>query len=249
MEPPVTILVPEVKLTAKEVKFCHEYIKDFNASRSARDSGYSKNTCAEIGYENLRKPHIKKYIDNLLEEAGASEGEIKKRFTNIARTDMKDYLVKKKVPYTPQVIMPLKEVIKRRNDWVIREEIFCDRMGYTGEEFDKFQAELNITRSQIVRLEIELEQNPNAYRVVDGETEMVEVAELDLVKVVDDKECGIIKSIKHTRDGISIEPYSADAALTTLAKFKGMLVEKSELDLKGELNTTVKIGYGGNKAD
>ena len=53
----------ELKLTPKQVIFCHEYVVDWNASRSARVAGYSENTVGEIGYENLRKPQIKEYID------------------------------------------------------------------------------------------------------------------------------------------------------------------------------------------
>lgn len=53
-------------LTDKEKRFCQEYIIDFNGSRAARDAGYSENTAAEIAYENLRKPHIKQYMGELL---------------------------------------------------------------------------------------------------------------------------------------------------------------------------------------
>jgi len=51
------------KLTPKEKRFCHEYIIDWNASRSSRVAGYSENTCAEIGCQNLTKLHIRQYID------------------------------------------------------------------------------------------------------------------------------------------------------------------------------------------
>jgi phage terminase small subunit len=234
----------EIKLTAKEEKFCQEYIKDFNAAAAARRSKYSVKTARAIGYENLTKPHIKKRIAELLEAEEMQEGEIKKRFSDIAKTDMSDYMVKKKVPYTPSIKVGLKEVIQSRREYVIREEIYCERVGLTGEAFDEFQEGLNQTRAQIIRMEIELEHNPKAYRIVDGETVMVEVAELDLVKMIDDKERGVIKSIKHTKDGIQAESYSAENALTTLAKFKGMLIEKSEIDLNGKLDTVVKIGYG-----
>lgn len=235
----------EVKvLTVKEEKFCQEYIKDFNASGAARRAKYSVKTAKEIGYENLTKLHIKNRIAELLEAEEMGEGEIKKRFSDIAKTDMSNYMVKKKVPYTPQIKVGLKQVIADRRAYIQREEEFCTRMGFTDEAFDDFQENLNQTRAQIIRLEIELEHNPKAYRIVDGETVMVEVAELDLVKMIDDKERGVIKSIKHTKDGIQAESYSADAALTTLAKFKGMLIEKSEVDLTANIDTVVKIGYG-----
>lgn len=65
------------KLTEKERIFCHQYIIDWNGSRAAREAGYSENTCAEIAYENLRKPHLIQYIDfiknDLEKEAGISK--------------------------------------------------------------------------------------------------------------------------------------------------------------------------------
>ena len=52
-------------LTIKQQKFAEYYIISGNATESAIKAGYSKNTSAEMGYENLRKPHIKKYIDSV----------------------------------------------------------------------------------------------------------------------------------------------------------------------------------------
>lgn len=57
-----------IKLTAKQKKFCHEYLKDLNATQAAIRAGYSEDTAFSIGWENLRKPLIKKYIDNQLED-------------------------------------------------------------------------------------------------------------------------------------------------------------------------------------
>lgn len=56
-------------LTGKQKRFCIEYLKDLNATKAAERAGYSKDTAFSIGWENLRKPLIKKYIDNQLDEA------------------------------------------------------------------------------------------------------------------------------------------------------------------------------------
>jgi phage terminase small subunit len=45
-------------LTAKESRFVEEYLVDLNATQAAIRAGYSQKTAAQIGYENLRKPHI-----------------------------------------------------------------------------------------------------------------------------------------------------------------------------------------------
>lgn len=53
------------ELTQKQKDFCREYIYDWNATRAARAAGYSEETAGQMGYENLKKPYIKAYIDEI----------------------------------------------------------------------------------------------------------------------------------------------------------------------------------------
>jgi phage terminase small subunit len=62
------------KLTKKELMFCNSYLQTFNGTQSAIKAGYSQKCAAEIAYENLRKPHIKNYIQLLTEEVLADVG-------------------------------------------------------------------------------------------------------------------------------------------------------------------------------
>jgi phage terminase small subunit len=59
----ISFVEPIKKLTAKEEKFCNEYLIDLNATQAAIRAGYSKKSACSIGAENLRKPHLKKIID------------------------------------------------------------------------------------------------------------------------------------------------------------------------------------------
>lgn len=45
-------------LNDQQQKFVDEYLVDLNATQAAIRAGYSEKTAAEMGYENLRKPHI-----------------------------------------------------------------------------------------------------------------------------------------------------------------------------------------------
>ena len=56
------------KLTAKQELFCKEYLIDLNATQAAIRAGYSGNTACAIGTENLRKPHLAKFIAELKAE-------------------------------------------------------------------------------------------------------------------------------------------------------------------------------------
>lgn len=56
------------KLTAKQQRFCEEYLIDCNATQAAIRAGYSKKTAYSIGEQNLKKLEIKNYIDELMED-------------------------------------------------------------------------------------------------------------------------------------------------------------------------------------
>lgn len=60
------------KLTAKQEKFCKEYIVSLNATQASIKAGYSEKTAKAIGTENLSKPAIQKRIQEL------SSGAVKK---------------------------------------------------------------------------------------------------------------------------------------------------------------------------
>ena len=50
----------EIKLTNKQERFCYEYCIDFNATQAAIRAGYNPTAAYATGYENLKKPQIKK---------------------------------------------------------------------------------------------------------------------------------------------------------------------------------------------
>lgn len=51
-----------MKLTARQKKFCDEYLIDLNATQAAIRAGYSKKTAQVISSENLSKPMVKEYL-------------------------------------------------------------------------------------------------------------------------------------------------------------------------------------------
>lgn len=50
-------------LTTKQDRFCEEYLKDSNAAQAAIRAGYSVNSAAAIGCQNLIKVNIKAEIE------------------------------------------------------------------------------------------------------------------------------------------------------------------------------------------
>jgi phage terminase small subunit len=83
------MIVAEKKLTAKQQRFCDEYLIDLNATQAAIRAGYSKKTAKAIGSENLTKPDIKEYIEERMEQKEknliADQDEVLKYLTAVLR--------------------------------------------------------------------------------------------------------------------------------------------------------------------
>lgn len=80
------------ELTEKQKIFCREYILDWNGSRAARTAGYSEDSAKEIASENLTKPHIQAYIEEIQKDlekvAGISRLRILNEHFNIINTSI-----------------------------------------------------------------------------------------------------------------------------------------------------------------
>jgi len=77
------------KLTAKQQRFCDEYLIDLNATQAAIRAGYSEQSARQMGTQNMSKPSIKNYIENRMEEKGkdliADQDEVLRYLTSVLR--------------------------------------------------------------------------------------------------------------------------------------------------------------------
>ena len=76
-------------MTAKQKRFCDEYLIDMNITQAAIRAGYSKKTAYAIGQENLKKPTLKEYIEKRMAEKEAElvadQAEVMKYLTSVLR--------------------------------------------------------------------------------------------------------------------------------------------------------------------
>lgn len=83
------MIVAEKKLTAKQQRFCDEYLIDLNATQAAIRAGYSKKTAGAIATENLQKPYLKEYIAKRMAEKEAAlvadQAEVMQYLTSVLR--------------------------------------------------------------------------------------------------------------------------------------------------------------------
>lgn len=84
-------------MTAKQMRFCDEYLIDLNATQAAIRAGYSEKNARNIASENLAKPNIRAYIDQRMAEKEseliADQDEVLKYLTSVLRGNTKSEVV------------------------------------------------------------------------------------------------------------------------------------------------------------
>ena len=85
------------KMTAKQKRFCDEYLIDLNATQAAIRAGYSENTAKQIGQENLTKPDLQEYIRKRMDEKEdaliAKQDEVLQYLTAVMRREKTESIV------------------------------------------------------------------------------------------------------------------------------------------------------------
>jgi phage terminase small subunit len=233
--------MPRKGITDKGIRFAHEYVKDFNGAAAARRAGYSVKTAARTAFDLLRKPSIKDAIKETLNASAVTAEETVKIISDIARGNLGDYFVKTKVRKSELVKKPLSAVIAEFKLQMQFETELAGKLELKPRERTNFLKNLAAMRVQLTRLELELKHNPKAYRIENGPEQLVETVELDIARVIQDKERGRIKSITPTEHGLKVELYAADNAAMLIAKMHG-LFEKDNQQRKADVGAIVFIG-------
>lgn len=224
-------------LTGKQKAFCQAYLNNnFNATKAAIEAGYSRTTAREMGYENLTKPHIRREIDRLAKDQTITSDETVKLISDIAKFDIKDYLITRKVERSEKVKKPLTELLQEKIEEYSFEEEFARRVEMDKKRKESHDKHLASISESIVRLQLELERNPKAYRIVYGEPKLVDHVELDLVKLKKDKDAGRIKSFKHGKYGVEVEFYSAADMAVNMARIYGRFKDNLDLNMNGSVS-------------
>ena len=85
------------RMTAKQQRFCDEYLIDLNATQAAIRAGYSTRTAQQMGAENLSKPVVKEYIAARMAEKEseliADQDEVLKYLTSVMRGQSRSKVV------------------------------------------------------------------------------------------------------------------------------------------------------------
>ncbi len=84
-------------MTAKQKRFCEEYLIDLNATQAAIRAGYSPISAKQIGQNNMTKHDVRAYLDERLEqlhnERTADAAEVMEYLTSVLRGESKASVV------------------------------------------------------------------------------------------------------------------------------------------------------------
>lgn len=218
------------KPSNKEKIFIKEYLIHLNKSKAAEAMGCPKISARQQGYETYNRPHVQEYITNELKERMITVDETIKLIADTAQSNLSDYYEPVEVPFTPQVYTPLAKLIDQKREYILSETEFANRAAFTVAEKKSFLKSLKNIDREILRLQIELERNKDAFRILPGQTIMITEMRLNMTALVADKEKGKIKKIRQNVDGsVEVEMYSAQDAQEKLMKMFGKYTQKHEL--------------------
>ncbi len=121
-------------MTAKQKRFCNEYLIDCNATQAAIRAGYSAKTAYSVGQRMLKNVEVKKYIDEQFEKLKndniADTQEIMEYLTSVMRGEQKE-----QVPlmyYDKQILeeksASIKEILKAAELLGKRYSLFTEKM-------------------------------------------------------------------------------------------------------------------------
>lgn len=79
-------------ISKKQKNFCHEYIRDFNATQAAIRAGYSPRSAKQQGSRLLTKDDLLEYLGSLIEEVKMTPDEVVIRLSEIARSSPETFL-------------------------------------------------------------------------------------------------------------------------------------------------------------
>jgi phage terminase small subunit len=216
-------------LSDAEQVFVDSYVVHLKKIKAALDAGYEPNSARQQGYQIYNRPHVRAAIDKILKARAISAEETVELVAKNAQNDLADFFTPVTRQYTPQIKVGLQEVIDRIQREIDFEYAYRERVEMDEDANDAWFQMVQGLKDRKIRYELELELNPNATRIIDGETELIQVQELDINKLIESNQRGQIKSVKYDKDGrIQIEGYDALAAQDKLMRMHGKFEKDNE---------------------
>ena len=239
--------LPPSPFNPRQQRFIELFCAGRNCTQAAKGAGYSEDCAYSQGSRLLKNAEIRAAIDERLTTLSLGAAEVTKLTSEIAQSNINEFLTVEEVEQKTWVNQPLLDAISATQTEIAFEEEYALRAKLEEDELEDHRYKQRKRRRQIIRWELELEATPEATRSIEGPKKLVKQARLDLVRLAESSEGGRIKSLSYGEFGPKVELYAADAALDKLARMHG-LYEKDNKQLGG--TEVIIIGGGsGTEAD
>lgn len=217
-------------LSDKYRKFILSYIACNSKSRAALDCGCPPKAAGQQGYALYNRDDINFCIKYLIKQSEVPVDEVISMTSAISKSNIMDYYVPRMVESTPKIQVGLQVVIDQlKENLEAEQEFFCSRF-FNWREMCSYQDKYQSYTDSIAKHRAELNHNPNATRIIDGPTELVEELVLDLKLLQADRKKGRVKSVKYGKNGeLSLELYSAAEAHEKILRMNGKYAKDNEV--------------------
>lgn len=156
-----------------------------------------------------------------------SANEVLARLGDQARSSLGDVVTFRKVAKATTMIKPAALVIAEIREQIAFDEEYAKRATFDDVEMQAHAAEMAELRRRILRLEMQLERDPNATAEGRGPIVNEDVPVVDLAYAAAHDKLHLIRS--YNADDNKVELYSAQAALELLGKHHKLFTDKVEL--------------------
>ncbi len=227
-------------LTSKEQEWVENYFRmGRNATAASRAMGYA--APEKHGWRMSNNVHVRAVLAERLAGLRIEANEVLYRIEQRATATAEDFLRFEEYEYVPRVRVPLAEAIEKA-----RAELEVERrVGNAERDPERAERSKELQRAiqrRIDRMEVELDEDPDATALVDGEPETRERAVFDLAKMRDAGKLHLVKSVTKNNDGSQkVELHDAAKADELLGKHLGLFTERLDLTTGGEPLKEIRV--------
>lgn len=210
-----------------------------NGTAVSRSMGYK--APEQHAWRMSRNVDVKAAIAERLDQLQIEANDVLYRIDQRARSTAEDFLQFDTYEHIPRVRVPLSEAIVRA-----RAELDLERRAGKAEK-DPERADASVRlqatiKRRIERMEIELELDPDATALVDGEPETRFRATFDLAKMRDAGKLHLVKSVTVNADGSQkVELHDAARADELLGKHLGLFTDRVDITSGGEPLKEIRV--------
>lgn len=230
----------EFGLSDREKAWANMYLRLLNKKETSLALGSPEGTASNIGCQIYSRPHVKKFIaDKLREDIGSPDENVKK-IQNMRDGNIANYMVPVVRVKSDLVRKSLRLIIKEIELEQEMDDELMMKFNMSEEESAIYASHAKQRAMRIAKMQIELQYNPAATKIVAGPEYLATEYQVDISKVIADKESGIIKSFAHTPNGIKIEMPSPLEAAQMLARINGSF-EKDNTQSRPHIPTAIQV--------